>query len=595
MKKLMLTLILASLIATTSLADLQGVLDGITVGGPSSVTVSGDAISDMDDSNWSIHASGGSILTIVRPGPAASDYAFGVYDRVDPSRKVQLFSGSHGAGDQVVLSMLYDGSVRVNFGDTGIDFDGNAFGFYLESSGDVFYSDTRLNDDAFDHMLALPGEGDLIQIGSFSDGPWLPETYALGWDAVSGGSPESYDDFVVMIESVSPIPIIQTTCSLEVSMTACVSVPPSREDDCNGKVISMMLEYTGDGCGASSHSQDPKKVKCSGDLDGTVPVDIFVTSGKNGEKLWGSALELPVGGQVLATAANVDGKNNLDAETTVTIIDNTEGTYQEVKFHTSCSQPLSVGDQFGGVKLISLTTTEGGTVALTSDDSCLTELPGSGGPFFDVEYIYSITNLAADPATNVTVTNSDSLQVQGSPIAIIQPGETVELKAFDSISNEVTHTVEVASDEGCKDEASATITKAPPEPEEECTTKVQAMLLTYIGPPVSGPVTVTIKADKFKDDPVSYSFPLGLASGTPLPDADNGWAIDATGRTTTDKRGKVKQVDELGAKTEISINGVKEVIHTSCSVDFVSGQPAPLDNPKGDPSPNWFVIDFQQK
>jgi hypothetical protein len=40
---------------------------------------------------------------------------------------------------------------------------------------------------------------------------------------------------------------------------------------------------------------------------------------------------------------------------------------------------------------------------------------------------------------------------------------------------------------------------------------------------------------------------------------------------------------------------VEEVIHTSCSVPFVAGAPAPLDDPKGDPSPNWFVESFTQK
>ena len=146
--------------------------------------------------------------------------------------------------------------------------------------------------------------------------------------------------------------------------------------------------------------------------------------------------------------------------------------------------------------------------------------------------------------------------------------------------------------EDCSATASATITKAPPEP-EECTTKVQAMLLKYIGPTVSGPVTVTIKADKFKADPVIYTY-SDLAPGTTLSSAaENGWTIDATKHE--DKKGKPCM--ELGAKTEISINGVKEVIHTSCSAPFVSGQPAPLDGKdiKGNPSPNWFVVDFQQK
>ncbi|MGD9317967.1 MAG: hypothetical protein PVG56_14105, partial [Anaerolineae bacterium] len=45
----------------------------------------------------------------------------------------------------------------------------------------------------------------------------------------------------------------------------------------------------------------------------------------------------------------------------------------------------------------------------------------------------------------------------------------------------------------------------------------------------------------------------------------------------------------------IRVNGVEEVLHTSCSTPYVAGQPAPLDDPKGDPSPNWFVENFVDK
>ena len=52
---------------------------------------------------------------------------------------------------------------------------------------------------------------------------------------------------------------------------------------------------------------------------------------------------------------------------------------------------------------------------------------------------------------------------------------------------------------------------------------------------------------------------------------------------------------ELGAKTKIRINGVEQVIHTSCSTPYVAGAPAPLDDPKGAPSSLWFVEAFRQK
>ena len=83
-----------------------------------------------------------------------------------------------------------------------------------------------------------------------------------------------------------------------------------------------------------------------------------------------------------------------------------------------------------------------------------------------------------------------------------------------------------------------------------------------------------------------HNFPGGLNNGDTVSSAaQNGFTIDALAQGE----------NELGAKTKIFINGVEEKLHTSCSVDFVSEQPAPLDSPKGDPSQLWFVESFTQK
>ena len=92
--------------------------------------------------------------------------------------------------------------------------------------------------------------------------------------------------------------------------------------------------------------------------------------------------------------------------------------------------------------------------------------------------------------------------------------------------------------------------------------------------------------DKFRNDPTVYDFPEGLATGTLLAlPSENGSTIDATAHGE----------EELGSKTTLYINGIGETIHTSCSTPFRAGFPAPLDDPKGDPSPNWFVVSFRQK
>jgi len=83
-----------------------------------------------------------------------------------------------------------------------------------------------------------------------------------------------------------------------------------------------------------------------------------------------------------------------------------------------------------------------------------------------------------------------------------------------------------------------------------------------------------------------HDLPGGLLSGMVLMSpAENDFTVDAT----------VHGEEEFGSKTTLWINGVAEVIHTSCSTPFRSGHPAPLDDPKGDPSPTWFVEAFTQK
>ena len=133
---------------------------------------------------------------------------------------------------------------------------------------------------------------------------------------------------------------------------------------------------------------------------------------------------------------------------------------------------------------------------------------------------------------------------------------------------------------------SATITVAePPDEPTVCTKKIAAALFRYTGPDRYG-VTVEFSAKSFKNDPVVYG-PVDLIGGvTVLSSAtENGYTIDGTAHGETD----------LGSKLTVRINGCDEILHTSCSAPFATDAPAPLNDPKGDPSSLWFVLDFAQK
>jgi hypothetical protein len=192
--------------------NLQQVLNGITVGGHSSVDVLHDQVSP--DQLWSLGATGGAFSQIIiEIAGYANLNSFGVYDAADPSRRVQMFSGAQGAGARSVLSIDADGSVwsgdiyHGGFQDSGIDFAGNQFGFYLQTPDGYWFSQNALNSDRADHMVAFAGEGDKVKLPGSLTGVWDPNEFVLAWeDLASSRWDYDYNDFVVMVESVHPVP-----------------------------------------------------------------------------------------------------------------------------------------------------------------------------------------------------------------------------------------------------------------------------------------------------------------------------------------------------------------------------------------------------
>ena len=198
--------------------QLQGVLDGITINpvGDSSIDVTTDYLDDVNDSTWDINGTGASVTTMVIELTGFIDSnSFGVYNN---SQYVELFAGADEAGDQVYLAIQADGSVFKNLVDTGIKFLGGTFGYYIDSSADsrgrggLFHSDTALNADGADHMLAYQGVGDRVQIDPWAAGGWDTNEYILAFEDMSFPGTEQYPnqgdfaDLVVMVESVTPVP-----------------------------------------------------------------------------------------------------------------------------------------------------------------------------------------------------------------------------------------------------------------------------------------------------------------------------------------------------------------------------------------------------
>jgi len=199
--------------------SLQTVLDNIAVSATLGIDASGaenDAISN--DQYWRTSANGGSATMIIEIAGYAGVNSFGVFDASNNAKTVSLFSGAAAQGDKAAISIEADGSVWVTYtdkssgtvtgGDTGIDFAGNLFGFYLDNGhSEIWYSDSQLNSDGADHLVAFQGNNENVQIPGWSTGPFLTEDYILAWEDLNASQWDfDYQDMVLMVESMVPVP-----------------------------------------------------------------------------------------------------------------------------------------------------------------------------------------------------------------------------------------------------------------------------------------------------------------------------------------------------------------------------------------------------
>jgi len=167
------------------------------------------------------------------------------------------------------------------------------------------------------------------------------------------------------------------------------------------------------------------------------------------------------------------------------------------------------------------------------------------------------------PNVNGDVSNSDCLPPDGISSCVTLGSRGINLNRDCGLIPPPPPECDLELDKSCRVET------PPVSGDLECEAKIAATVLEYTGGGTPGEVIVEGKNNKAQ---VISSFD------------------DATGILTVDAR-----PEDLGSKMTITTDGVAEVIHTSCSTPYVAGLPAPLDNPKGDPSANWLVLSFVDK
>jgi hypothetical protein len=168
--------------------DLQEIINNI---GASSVTdVNNDQINDANDSKWSTNSTTSTM--IIEFAGYAPQNTFGIYEWGNTSNKQQIFVGSDTQGSRVTVNIAWD-----------------SFGFYLlNKPGNYFYSDTLLNDDGKDHMVAFQGNNsDEITLPGFGTDTWTTSQFILGWEDLYGGGDMDFNDMVLMVDiQAAPVP-----------------------------------------------------------------------------------------------------------------------------------------------------------------------------------------------------------------------------------------------------------------------------------------------------------------------------------------------------------------------------------------------------
>ena len=189
--------------------DLQTVINNLYSAAGTSTALAPNVNTDQaaEAGLFRIEASGGSVATmIIEVAGNAGTNTFGIYDPNNPSNYLQLFGGAASAGNMALLSVSDTFLFTVNF-TTSVKFTSSTFGYYLGGpSGPLFYSQAELN-GGDDHLVMFQGDGDLIKLPGRPAGVWGSSSYILAWeDLPLSISDRDYQDMVVYVESITPVP-----------------------------------------------------------------------------------------------------------------------------------------------------------------------------------------------------------------------------------------------------------------------------------------------------------------------------------------------------------------------------------------------------
>lgn len=199
--------------ATSPSCDLQTLLNAWTTVGTAPNVNTGQY---APDERWVIGSTDRSSgILVFEVAGNASGNSFGIYDVLNASLRLELYTGAQSSGAKVTVDRT--GNVFTNL-DTSASqiFGSEVFGFYLtDPTGNTYFSESELNGTDVDHMVAFNGNN---QTMSWPYDPtktrfWLPNEILLAWEDLPDGDGDGrpgdwdYNDMLVIMESVRSVPV----------------------------------------------------------------------------------------------------------------------------------------------------------------------------------------------------------------------------------------------------------------------------------------------------------------------------------------------------------------------------------------------------
>jgi hypothetical protein len=143
-------------------------------------------------------------------------------------------------------------------------------------------------------------------------------------------------------------------CALELNKTCCVTQPVLPDlGQCEGDMVSMTLEFTGDKCSASNNDQG-HSFKCHGRRKVEAPASLSFHDPNLSAT---SMTDIEIGEEVTITSAT-----GTLGDYTRFHVDGPWGYGQSLRINTSCEKAFQCGDQFGAFEVTGFESTLGGVV-----------------------------------------------------------------------------------------------------------------------------------------------------------------------------------------------------------------------------------------